>query len=51
MNELEKIREGYKYLFYETGKIEFFMRAKNIEKLEKNIALVEKLSQEDDLLL
>lgn len=51
MEKLSEIRKGYEDLFYRTGKIEFFMRAKNIEKLEKNINLVEELSHEDELTL
>ena len=47
MEKLTEIRKGYQDLFYRTGKIEFFMRAKGLEKLERNINLVEELSQEE----
>ena len=49
MEKLSEIRKGYEDLFYRTGMIEFFMRAKNLEKLEKNIRLVEELSHEDGI--
>ena len=51
MEILEQISNGYKDLFYKTGKIEFFMRAKNVAKLQKNIALVENIQKEDGLTL
>lgn len=51
MENLENIINGYKELFNRTGKIEFFMRAKNIEKLQKNILLVEEIEKEDGLSL
>lgn len=37
MKILEEIADGYKKLFDKTGKIEFFMHAKNIEKLNADI--------------
>ena len=49
MENLNQIIKGYNDLFNKTGKIEFFMRAKNIEKLQKNIMLVETISKEDEL--
>ncbi len=49
MEKLTEIKNGYMDLFNRTGKIEFFMRAKGLEKLERNIALVEELSHEDGL--
>ena len=49
MENLEKIIKGYTELFNKTGKIEFFMRAKNVEKLQKNILLVEEIEKEDEL--
>ena len=51
MENLEQIIQGYTDLFNRTGKIEFFMRAKNIEKLQKNINLVETIEKEDELTL
>lgn len=51
MENLNQIIKGYTDLFNKTGKIEFFMRAKNIEKLQKNIRLVETLEKEDNLIL
>ena len=51
MENLNEIINGYKDLFYKTGKIEFFMRAKNVEKLQRNINLVEKIEKEDSLSL
>ncbi len=51
MENLEQIIKGYTDLFNKTGKIEFFMRAKNVEKLQKNINLVEEIEKEDGLIL
>ena len=51
MENLNEIIKGYRELFDRTGKIEFFMRAKNVERLQKNISLVEELGKEDDLIL
>ena len=51
MENLEQIINGYKDLFNRTGKVEFFMRAKNIERLQKNISLVETIEKEDGLIL
>lgn len=51
MENLEQIINGYKDLFNRTGKIEFFMRAKNIEKLQRNISLVENIEKQDGLTL
>ena len=51
MENLDQVIKGYRELFDRTGKIEFFMRAKNIERLQKNISLVEEISKEDDLVL
>lgn len=51
MENLENIIKGYRELFERTGKIEFFMRAKNIERLQKNISLVEEIGKENDLML
>ncbi|MBQ9795648.1 MAG: hypothetical protein IJW36_01625 [Clostridia bacterium] len=51
MEILEEVIKGYKELFDRTGKIEFFMRAKNVEKLKHNIALVETIEKEDGLSL
>ena len=49
MEKLNDIINGYKDLFYRTGKVEFFMRAKNIERLQKNITLVETIEKEEGL--
>ena len=51
MEKLNDIVKGYRELFDRTGKIEFFMRAKNVERLQKNINLVEELGKEDNLSL
>lgn len=51
MENLEQIIKGYRELFDRTGKIEFFMRAKNVERLQKNISLVEEISKENNLVL
>ena len=51
MENLSEIVKGYRELFDRTGKIEFFMRAKNVERLQKNINLVEELGKEDNLSL
>ncbi len=51
MENLENIIQGYRDLFNRTGKIEFFIRAKSVEKLQKNILLVEKLDKGDELSL
>ncbi len=51
MENLGEIIKGYQDLFNRTGKIEFFMRAKNIERLQKNIVLVEEINREDNLSL
>lgn len=51
MENLEKIINGYRDLFQRTGRIEFFMRAKNVERLQKNISLVETIEKEDNLSL
>ena len=49
MEKLNEIIKGYTDLFNRTGKIEFFMRAKNIEKLQKNIMLVETIEKEEGI--
>ena len=51
MEKLNEIINGYKDLFYRTGKVEFFVRAKSIEKLQRNINLVETIEKEDGLTL
>ena len=51
MENLNEIIKGYTDLFNKTGRIEFFMRAKNVERLQKNIMLVETLEKEDELTL
>jgi len=51
MENLNEIINGYKDLFYRTGKVEFFVRAKNIERLQRNINLVETIEKEDGLTL
>lgn len=51
MEKLNDIINGYKDLFRRTGKVEFFVRAKNIERLQKNIILVETIEKEDGLSL
>ena len=51
MEKLEQIINGYNDLFHKTGKVEFFIRAKNIERLKKNISLIETLEKEDGLIL
>ena len=51
MENLNQIIKGYTDLFNRTGKIEFFMRAKNIEKLQKNIALIEEIEKEEGFTL
>ena len=51
MENLDNIINGYKDLFNKTGKIEFFVRAKNIEKLQKNIMLIEEIEKENELKL
>ena len=51
MENLNEIIKGYRDLFAKTGRIEFFMRAKNVERLQKNISLVETIEKEDGLSL
>ena len=51
MKNLDDIIQGYRELFHRTGKIEFFMRAKNVEKLQRNITLIEAIQEEDSLTL
>ena len=45
MRILEDIIIKYKQLFDKTGKIEFFMYAKNIEKLNNDIMGVENIQE------
>lgn len=45
MEMLKSIAERYYKLFNKTGKIEFFMHAKNIEKLNNNILNVDKVDE------
>lgn len=49
MENLEQIINGYRELFHKTGKIEFFMRAKNVERLQRNITLVENIEKEEGI--
>ena len=51
MGNLDNIINGYRDLFKRTGKIEFFMRAKNVERLQKNINLVEIIEKDEGLSL
>ena len=45
MKILEDIIEKYRILFDKTGKIEFFMHAKNVERLNNDIMGVEKIDE------
>lgn len=49
MEILENIINGYKDLFNKTGRVEFFVRAKSVERLKKNILLVEEIEKENNL--
>lgn len=52
MRILEDIAKNYRELFNRTGKIEFFMRAKNVERLNNDIMGINKqidTSQETEL--
>ncbi len=51
MKILEDIAEKYRKLFDKTGKIEFFMHAKNVERLNNDIMGVdkEKISQNEEI--
>ena len=49
MEILDEVIKGYRDLFNRTGNPEFFMRAKNVEKLKRNISLVETIEKEDGL--
>ena len=51
MENLEQIINGYRDLFNRTGNIEFFMRAKNVQRLQKNILLVETIEKDNGLIL
>ena len=51
MKILNDIIKGYRELFDRTGNPEFFVRAKNVERLQKNISLVEEIEKEDGLSL
>lgn len=45
MRILEDIADKYRKLFDKTGKIEFFMHAKNIERLNDDIMGVDKIEE------
>ena len=45
MRILEDIIEKYRMLFDKTGKIEFFMHAKNVERLNNDIMGVDKVDE------
>lgn len=47
MKILEEIVMNYRKLFDKTGKIEFFMFAKNVEKLNNDIMGVEKENEQE----
>ena len=49
MEILNDVIKGYRDLFAKTGNPEFFVRAKNIERLQRNIFLVETIEKEEDL--
>lgn len=51
MEILDEVILGYRKLFNDTGNPEFFVRLKNVERLQKNIALVEEIEKEDGLSL
>lgn len=51
MEILDDIIKGYRDLFDTTGNPEFFVRAKNVERLKKNISLVEEIEKEEGLSL
>lgn len=51
MEILNEVIKGYRDLFNRTGNPEFFVRAKNVERLQKNISLVETIEKDDGLSL
>ena len=50
MENLKPIISGYKDLFYKTGKVDFFMMYRSLEKLDSNISKLDaQINHEENL--